>query len=614
MEIGARYSSDGICEFAVWAPRRKKASIKINAGGRGDLIPMKKDYKGYWKVVLENIRPGMRYCYRLDDGRDRPDPASHFQPEGIHGPSCVVDHSSFRWDDRGGRGTDLSDMIIYELHVGAFTPEGTFESIIPRLDDLSDLGVNTIEIMPVAQFPGQRNWGYDGVYPYAVQNTYGGPEGLKRLVNECHNKGIAIILDVVYNHLGPEGNYLGDFGPYFTDKYKTPWGRAINFDGPFSDNVRNFFIKNALFWFRNYHIDALRIDAVHSIFDMSAKPFLLELAERVDEFSRKHRSKCYLIAESDLNDSKVIRPKEMGGYGIDAQWLSDFHHALHTLLTNEDKGYYADFGKIEHLVKAIREGFVYSGQYSKYRLRLHGNSSKDCPTHRFIVFAQNHDQVGNRMLGERLTSLISFEGLKLAAGIVILSPYIPLFFMGEEYGEESPFLYFTSHSDPRLVDAVRKGRIEEFEAFRWKGEPPDPQNPETFLRSKIRWERRKDEKHRVLLEFYKYLIRLRKTVSALSRPDRQGLDVYGLEAEKLVFIRRWVIGSSVFSIFNFNKRDMRTTVSLPEGEYLKVLDSAEERWGGPESDLPKRIALGNDIMVKGLSFATFLLDVDEIDG
>ncbi len=376
-------------------------------------------------------------------------------------------------------------MIMYELHAGTFIPEGTFDAVIPGLDHLKDLGINATDIMPVAQFPGERNWGYDGVYPFAVQNSYGGPDGLKRIVNECHTKGIAVILDVIYNHLGPEGNYLRDYGPYFTDRYKTPWGQAINFDGPYSNEVRNFFIENALSWLKNYHIEGLRIDAIHGIYDMSAQPFLPELAERVEEFSQQEGRKFYLIAESDLNNSYALRPRDSGGSGLDALWCDDFHHALHTLLTGETDGYYVDFGKIGHLVKSFREGFVYSGQYSAFRKRNHGNSSADIPPDRFVVFSQNHDQTGNRLKGERLSSLVSFESLKLAAGVVLLSPYIPLIFMGEEYGETAPFLFFISHSDPELIKAVRQGRKDEFKTFNWKDEPPDPQDIETFMRSKL---------------------------------------------------------------------------------------------------------------------------------
>jgi len=337
----------------------------------------------------------------------------------------VVD-PDFRWDDHLWEGIPLQAYVLYEIHVGTFTPEGTFDAVITHLDELKELGITAIELMPNAQFSGARNWGYDGVFPFAVQSSYGGPWGLKRLVNACHQKEVAVVLDVVYNHLGPEGNYLGDFGPYFTDRYRTPWGHAINFDGPHSDEVRRFFIENALYWITEFHIDALRIDAVHAILDFSAEHFLRELASAVNKRARSLNRRVYIIAESALNDTEVIRSRKLGGHGLDAQWNDDFHHALHTLLTKEEKGYYKDFGRFKHLVKAFSDGFVYSGEYSPYRGRRHGNSSRHIPADRFVVFAQNHDQVGNRMRGERLSSLVSFEGLKLAAGTVILSPYIPL--------------------------------------------------------------------------------------------------------------------------------------------------------------------------------------------
>ena len=374
MKIGAHYQATGQCEFTLWAPLAEQIDLEIIYPHR-KTIPMEPCERGYWRAV-DTLPPGTRYLYKLNAAESRPDPASHFQPQGVHGPSQVVDHRQFSWEDERFKGVEPAEMIIYELHVGTFTPEGTFEAIIPRLDDLKKLGITAIELMPIAQFPGERNWGYDGVYPFAVQSSYGGPEGLKKLVNACHRKNIAVLLDVVYNHLGPEGNYLGEFGPYFTDKYRTPWGRAINFDGAYSNGVRNYFIENALYWFDRYHIDALRIDAIHGIFDMSAKHFLQELAESVEEFSVNDKRKHYLIAESDLNDAQVIRPRELGGYGIDAQWCDDFHHALHTLLTQEERGYYQDFGTVDQLVTTLKEGYVYSGQYSPYRKRNHGNSSK----------------------------------------------------------------------------------------------------------------------------------------------------------------------------------------------------------------------------------------------
>jgi len=602
MRIGANNLGDGRCEFCVWAPLLDEVALRI-VSPEEYIIPMEKDRQGYWRVVVNQVFPRTLYLYRLDGNLDRPDPASGFQPDGVHRPSQVIDHNSFQWEDRNWSGIPLKEMIIYELHVGTFTRDGSFEAIIPRLDDLCDLGITAINIMPVAQFPGGRNWGYDGVHPYAVQNSYGGPDGLKKLVNACHKRDMAVVLDVVYNHLGPEGNYLADFGPYFTETYRTSWGSAINFDCAHSDCVRNFFIENALFWFRYYHIDALRLDAVHAIYDMSAKHFLQELAERVEDLSNKNGRKFYLIAESNLNDVRVIRPRESGGYGIDAQWCDDFHHSLHTLLTGERTGYYMDFAGVEDLVKAFLEGFVYSWQYSPYRKRHHGSSSKDIPADQFIVFSQNHDQVGNRMLGERLSKLVSFEALKLAAGAVLISPYIPLIFMGEEYGEESPFLYFVSHSDPDLVAAVREGRKMEFQDFKWGGVPPDPQSRETFLRSRLGWEKRREGRHNVLIEFYRRLIQLRRTISALSNPDRNSLDVSGMD--KIILLRRWCDESHVFCVMNFHCEDIVFHAPIPNGRWKKIFDSSDEIWSGSGSSLPKMIAGGQELTIRPLSFALY---------
>jgi maltooligosyltrehalose trehalohydrolase len=475
----------------------------------------------------------------------------------------------------------LRDYLIYEVHTGTFTADGTFEAMIPRLEELKVLGITALELMPVAQFPGTRNWGYDGVYPFAVQNSYGGPEGLKRLVDACHQRGLAVVLDVVYNHLGPEGNYLGDFAPYFTDRYRSPWGQAINFDGAHSDEVRRFFVENALYWVMEFHVDALRIDAVHAILDFSAKPFLQELAQAVHCQAELLNRRVYLIPESSLNDARLVRAPELSGFGLDAQWNDDFHHALHSLLTGERAGYYEDFGEIRHLAKALSEGFVYSGEYSSYRRRHHGNSSVSIPGHRFVVFAQNHDQVGNRPGGERLSRLVSFEAGKLAAGVVLLSPYIPLLFMGEEYGETAPFEYFVSHSDQSLIDAVRRGRREEFTASRWRGKPADPQDESTFLRAKVNHDLRCKGSHRVLLEFYRELIRLRRQVPALRMQLKENLEVQGFEAERVLKIRRWSDTEEVAAVFHFGEETKTLPISLPKGRWDMIFDSAAERWQGP---------------------------------
>ncbi|MFW6055122.1 MAG: malto-oligosyltrehalose trehalohydrolase, partial [Thermodesulfobacteriota bacterium] len=440
MKIGAWYKGDNRCTFRVWAPYAGEMSVHFPERPTRT-VSMQKLEQGYFEITCSSTPPGTRYSYLLPGGHHRPDPASQFQPRDVHGPSEVVDQGRFTWTDSSWLMFPKEEIIAYELHTGTFTPQGTFEAVIPRLNALQDLGVNTLNLMPVAQFPGARNWGYDGVLPFAVQNTYGGPLGLKQLVDACHCRGMAVILDVVYNHLGPEGNYLAQFGPYFTETYQTPWGEALNFDGPHSDQVRNFFIENALYWFREFHVDGLRLDAVHAILDMSAKPFLQELSEKVDDFRLQHERRVYLIPESDLNDTRLIRSRESGGFGHDAQWNDDFHHALHALLTAEDHGYYQDFGSPSHLAKSLQQGYAYTWNYSRYRQRHHGNASRDIPGDRFVVFSQNHDQVGNRMLGERLSSLVSFEALKLAAACVLLSPFLPLLFMGEEYGEEAPFLY-----------------------------------------------------------------------------------------------------------------------------------------------------------------------------
>jgi maltooligosyltrehalose trehalohydrolase len=585
MRIGGIYLGNQRCEFVIWAPLLPEMAVRILSPTER-VIPMTPLPDGYWGTVVEGVSPGDQYLFRIAQGSDRPDPASFSQPLGVHGPSQILDHTIFQWEDGTWRGIPLSDMVQYELHVGTFTPEGTFGAIIPRLDALREVGINAVELMPVAQFPGERNWGYDGVYPYSVQNSYGGPGELKRLVNECHKQGLAVILDVVYNHLGPEGNYLAEYAPYFTDHYRSPWGDAINFDGAYSDGVKNFFVENALYWFREYHVDALRLDAIHGIFDRSASPFLAELAEAGREFSARAGRPYYLIAESDLEDARVIRPPDRGGYGLDAQWCDDFHHAVRTLLTGEDRGYYADFGRIDHLAKALREGFVYSGQYSRYRKRRHGNSSKDRPAEQFIVFCQNHDQVGNRLNGDRLSQLVPFETLKLAAGIVLLSPYVPLLFMGEEYGEKAPFLYFVSHSDPDLIEAVRRGRKEEFHSFQWPGDPPDPQSPETFKRSKIAWDKRTAGHHRLLLEFYKTLIRIRREIPAIGRPDKNRLGVLAADQKNVLYLKRWSESEQVHCLFNFGTSDAELDTLQPSGHWKTVLDSADPRWNGPGSLLP----------------------------
>ena len=606
--LGVTYLGDSRCQFLVWAPLVPKVDVHV-VSPEERIFPLARDSQGYHQATVDGVEPGYRYFYRLDSERERPDPASRFQPQGVHGSSEVV-ASYFPWRDRGWTGLPLEEYIIYELHVGTFTEEGTFEAVIPHLDGLKELGVTAVELMPVAQFPGNRNWGYDGVYPFAVQGSYGGPLGLRRLVSACHQRGLALILDVVYNHLGPEGNYLADFGPYFTERYQTPWGAALNFDGPHSDEVRRFFIENAIYWLTEFHIDALRLDALHAILDISPYPFIEELAVGFHEQVEKLKHRAYLIGESAANDARLIRAPEQGGYGLDAQWNDDFHHALHVLLAGEQNGYYRDFGGLEHLVKAFQEGFVYSGQYSQYRKRRHGITSRDIPAQRFVVFAQNHDQVGNRTKSQRLSQLVPFDGLKLAAGVVLLSPFLPLLFMGEEYGEEAPFAYFVSHSEPALIEAVRRGRREDFASFEWTGEMPDPQDEATFLSARLNHRLRGEGQHQILAEFYRELIRLRRETPALARLSKDTMTVRGFE-DRLLLIQRWSEGSQAVLVFNLSQDQSLVTIPMTPGRWHKKLDSAGERWGGKGSTIPEQLDIKMEVTLT-LSPWAFVLFLKEI--
>jgi maltooligosyltrehalose trehalohydrolase len=584
--IGAHYQGENACVFRVWAPHLKSVNLRIQEP-RERTLSMIQDDMGYWQAFVEGVPPGSRYMYVLDGMTHRPDPASHFQPQGIYGPSEVVDHGAFIWTDAGWRPLPLEDLVIYELHVGTFTPEGTFEAIIPRLRELKDLGITAIELMPVAQFSGERNWGYDGVFPFAVQNSYGGPEGLKTLVDATHREGLSILLDVVYNHMGPEGNNLRDFGPYFTAKYHTPWGDAINYDEAYSSGVRDFFIENALFWLREYHFDGLRLDALHRIYDQSAKHIVQELTESIDRYVWQSERLCTIIGESDLDDVRYIKSPKDGGYGLGAQWADDFHHSLHALLTGERTGYYEDFGDIEQLAKALREGFVYTWQYSVHRKRFHGSHSRQRPTRQFIVCAQNHDQVGNRMLGERLSQLVDFESLKLAAGTLLLSPYIPLLFMGEEYAEDSPFLYFVSHTAADLVAAVRKGRRAEFSAFHWDQRSPDPQAEETFEQSRLDWDKRTQAGHRTMLAFYKQLLGLRRIIPQMV--SRKNLTVGTVPEQNVLLWQRRHEWGEIHALLNFSRDPETILLPAPRRTWTKVLDSADTQWDGPGASAPQSI-------------------------
>lgn len=603
-DLGATYLGDNRCCFRVWAPNAQRVELHLFPDGAPDrsshdqFIQMISQSKGYHEVTVNDVTPGARYMFRLDGDQEYPDPASRFQPEGVHEPSQVVE-ARFEWQDHLWTGLPLSKYIIYELHVGSFTGEGTFEAVIPHLDMLVELGVTAVEIMPVAQFPGSRNWGYDGAYPYAVQNSYGGPVGLKRLVDACHQAGLAVILDVVYNHMGPEGGYLGNFGPYFTERYQTGWGSAINYDGPHSDEVRHFFIQNALYWLTEFHFDALRLDAVHSIFDPLAQPFVQELAETVERQGLRLGRRTYLIAESALNNPRLIQPPERGGYGLDAQWNDDFHHAFEARLIGDRSRYSCAFGSLQDIVRACSEGYVYTGQYSALRQRRHGRPPELAEGYRFVIFLQNHDQVGNRPQGSRLHHMISLDEYKVAVSLMLLSPFTPLLFMGEEYGETAPFYYFVSFSDPALVKAVQEGRQQEMaELYGWEGELYDPQAESTLRASRLNHHLRREGEHRVLFDFYKELIRLRRELPALASLNLAATAATAWEREQALVLRRWRGEHEAYLICSFNREEVTLSLPLPSGRWRKRLDSALPAWLGQGQASPEVLESDGEVQFR----------------
>lgn len=592
--MGANYLGEQRCSFCVWAPRCEEVEVLITGPSPRTHL-LNRGLRGYHSAVLEGVAPGTRYFYRLNGDTQRPDPASRFQPEGVHGASEVLE-PDFPWEDAGWFGLPLRDYILYEVHVGTATAEGTFEALIPHLHELKDLGVTALELMPVAQFPGARNWGYDGVYPFAVQDSYGGPAGLRRLVNECHKLGLAVVLDVVYNHFGPEGNYLRDFGLYFTDRYHTPWGEALNFDGEHSDEVRRFFLENTIEWQREFHIDALRLDAVHAIHDFSATPFLTQLARATRQQARRLNRRFHLIAESDLNDPRLIRPEVLGGHGLDAQWSDDFHHVLHVLLTGEREGYYQDFGGTRQLAKVFSQGYVYTGEYSPARRRSHGSPPDHTAASQFVVYSQNHDQIGNRLLGDRLTRLVEFDKLKLAAGTVLISPFLPLLFMGEEYGETAPFQYMVSHGDPDLLEAVRQGRKTEFAAFNWNHPMPDPGAVTTFEQCRLNPRAHlKGGQQAVLRRFYKELIRLRRELPPLRYADKSSIRAIPYENRKSLAVYYEFPPECLCVLFNYSDAATDVPADLAEWSWTTVIDSSAPEWGGDGSAVPTHIPSGETV-------------------
>lgn len=524
--------------FEVWAPDARSVAVQAD----GQVYRMRgPDDRGWWCIDVETAGPGTDYGYLVnDDTTPYPDPRSQWQPNGVHARSRVYDQSAFKWGDVGFQAPPLAGAVIYELHVGTFTPEGTLDAAIGKLDYLAGLGVTHVELMPVASFDGYHGWGYDGVALFAVHEPYGGPDGLKRFVDVAHQRGLAVLLDVVYNHFGPSGNYTGRFGPYLTGAHKTPWGGAVNLEGPGAYEVRRFFCDNAITWMRDFHIDGLRIDAVHALVDRSAIHFLEQLAAETEALSATLGRRLVLVAESDLNDPRVIKPRDCGGFGLDAQWSDDFHHALFTIVSGEKPaGYYADFGSLAQLAKALEKTFVYDGVYSRYRRRIHGRPVANLSQHRFLGFIQNHDQVGNRALGDRVAQIAEIKRAKIAATLVLLGPFVPMIFQGEEWAASSPFQYFADHENPELARQVSEGRKREFAAVGWDpASIPDPEKPETFLRSKLDWREQAESPHTEMLAWYRRLIELRRAAACLNNGEPGNTRVSYGETEKWLVMTR----------------------------------------------------------------------------
>jgi maltooligosyltrehalose trehalohydrolase len=527
-----------VTTMRVWAPLPTTVEVEVD-GTRHEMV---RDDAGWWERDVPGAGPGSDYAFVLDGGPPRPDPRSAWQPHGVHGPSRLVDHDAFAWNDGRWRGLPLAGSVLYELHVGTFTPEGTFDAAVERLDHLVELGVDAVELLPCNAFAGQRGWGYDGVAWFAVHDPYGGPEGLKRFVDACHTRGLGVVMDVVYNHLGPAGNYLPEFGPYLTEAHTTPWGPAVNLDQPGSDEVRRYIVDNALMWLRDYHVDGLRLDAVHALVDERATHLLEELAVEVEALGARLRKPLFLIAESDLNDARLVTSRGASGLGLDGQWADDVHHAVHALLTGERSGYYGDFGSLPGLAKVLRGVFFHDGTWSSFRGRAHGRPvPPTVPGHRFVVYLQDHDQVGNRATGDRLSATLSDGLLKVGAALVLTSPYTPMLWMGEEYGARTPWQFFSDH-EGELGDAVRQGRRAEFASHGWDSDDvPDPQSPQTFADSTLDWSELEQDRAQSLLAWHRELIGLRRTRPDLSDGRRDRVDVTYDEQARWVVVRRGAV-------------------------------------------------------------------------
>jgi len=586
---GVVRNADGTYTFRVWAPHAATVELVTWRDGDERRDRMQLQERGFYSLRRPEGEFSLpfRYAYKLDTfDRPLPDPVSRFQPDGVHQPSAYFIADRFAWTDAGWRGQAMRDLAIYELHVGTFTPEGTFDAAASRLAELVDLGITAIELMPIAQFPGERNWGYDGVHPFAVQNSYGGPEELQRFVDAAHAKGLGVLLDVVYNHLGPEGNYLSLFGPYFSKRHATPWGDAVNFSGPHSDPVRRYFIDNARMWIRDFHIDGLRLDAVHAIHDESAIPLPAELRDEVHAEGAACGRAVVVIAESNQNDSRLVRERACGGYDLDGVWSDDFHHALHSFLTGERQSYYVDFGTAGDVAKAWNDAFVHDGTYSPFRHCRHGTSAAGVPRERFVVNVQTHDQVGNRPHGDRLTTLVSPEALRLSAALLLLSPYTPLLFMGEEYGETRPFPFFATFLDAGLVESVRAGRAREFSVDR---EPQafdvsDPHSSATRDAAVLTWDWANDPAQAGLRRLYRTLLHVRRAAPPLF--DRQSMQASFADRDAKLLVLRSNGGSAAAAFANLTDAPMPLSGVIGERRHT-VFTTNHAHFGGGRTSLDR---------------------------
>lgn len=552
--------------FGIWAPKVEQMSLRW----KDQTLRMNgPNARGWWTLEVPDAECGDRYAFLIDDDpTPYPDPRGLRQPDGVHGMSELYDHAAFEWHDQLWRGAPKTGAILYELHIGTFSPEGTFDGAIPHLQYLAELGVTHVEVMPIAGWAGKQGWGYDSVALFATHEAYGGPDGFKRFVDACHAHGLSVILDVVFNHFGPVGNYTGKFGDYLNKDRKTPWGDAVNLDGKGSDEVRRFFIDSVLMWLKDYHCDGLRFDAVHAFIDLSSVHFLEQISSEVERLSSTLAREFFLIAESDLNDPRIIRTREAYGYGMDAQWSDDFHHALFTILyqpENQSHGYYADFGSLRDLEKALQQSYVYDGNYSGHRKRHHGRPPSGLAAHHFIHFDQNHDQVGNRAKGERLEHLVGMDAAKVSAGILLTAPYTPMLFAGEEWAASTPFLYFADHEDDEMRKQVAEGRKQEFASFGFGDDVPDPEDVATYEASKLKWDEVNDGKHAEMLAWVKKLIRLRRSHICLNDGDLHHLQVDVDEVERTLVVQREQARMAV------NLGEHPYTFKLLEGEKLELI-------------------------------------------